>query len=155
MLPPLLLMTTISLFILDFLKYIASTISCKFMSYTKMLYKLIRNSLTNSVFVHVWSIKVDIIWCVFFWSILCFNLKASLGLGILVTIIIPTLSFNLSYVNDVIHKSSVVMWTIWGILFWRALSTSSRKINIWSFLNSIFKKNIWRCLNCLQPHCHH
>jgi hypothetical protein len=48
MLPPLLLMTTISLFILDFLKYIASTISCKFMSYTKMLYKLIRNSLTNS-----------------------------------------------------------------------------------------------------------
>jgi hypothetical protein len=41
-------MTTISLLVLDFLECIASIDSYKFMSYTKMLYKLIRNSLTNS-----------------------------------------------------------------------------------------------------------
>jgi hypothetical protein len=45
LLPP---MTTIFLLVSDFQEYIASTTSCKFMSSTKMLYTLIRNSLTNT-----------------------------------------------------------------------------------------------------------
>jgi hypothetical protein len=48
MLPPLPPMTTNFVLILDFREYIASTASCKFMSSTKMLYTLIRNSLTNT-----------------------------------------------------------------------------------------------------------
>jgi hypothetical protein len=104
---------------------IASTTSCKFMSYRKMLYKLIKNPSTNSWFYTHMINKNKHYFMFFFLSILCFNLKASLGLGILVN------ALNCSF--------CILCHTIVFILF--LYVTMCDTINTFKRMPSIFTSN--------------